>query len=184
MHSPASVRGHRSSEEAALPQDQSAVVRWPVTATGGRPSLGEIGLNQFVPYLMNRIMARWNSTIADELKPLDLTTANLRILAVLSVMPALTINELTIYAVSEQSTTSRTVDAMEAQGWVRRTPRPGDMRVRDVTITEAGRTILEQGWPVLYDNFESLMDGVSDDELRGLVATLHKMLRNIRQNDL
>jgi MarR family transcriptional regulator for hemolysin len=167
-----------------VPDDKLPAARWPVSATGGTPSLGEIGLNQFVPYLMNRIMARWNGTIADELKDHELTTANLRVLAVLSVMPALTINDLTVYAVSEQSTTSRTVDAMEAQGWVRRTPRPEDMRVRDVTITEAGRSVLQRAWPVLYDNFENLMNGVGDDELRGFVATLHKMLRNIRQHEL
>ena len=29
------------------------------------PSLGEIGLNNFAPYLMNRIMARWNTNVAE-----------------------------------------------------------------------------------------------------------------------
>lgn len=166
-----------------MPQDQSTV-RWPVTASGGRPSLGEIGLNEFAPYLMNRIMARWNGTVADELKAFDLTTASFRILAILSVMPVLTINELTIYAVSEQSTMSRTIDAMESQGLVRRTPRQDDMRVRDVTITEAGRAALERAWPVVYDQFETLVSGVSDDEFRAFVATLHKLLRNVRRHEL
>jgi MarR family transcriptional regulator for hemolysin len=39
------------------------------------PSLGEMGLNGFAPYLMNRVMARWNTNVAEELKDLEMTTA-------------------------------------------------------------------------------------------------------------
>src|SRR5215468_5450210 len=75
------------------------------------PSLGEIGLNNFAPYLMNRIMARWNTNIAEELKALDITTTQMRALAVLSVSTQVTINELSVFAVTEQSTMSRTLDS-------------------------------------------------------------------------
>ena len=158
--------------------------RWPVATGSGRPSLGEIGLNQFAPYLMNRITARWNGNVAEDLKAFDMTTANMRILCVLSIMPAPTINELSVYAVAEQSTTSRTVDAMEEQGWVRRQPRAEDMRVREVSITEAGRAALERIWPSVYDRFEQLFEGVDEEAFHSFVATLHRMLVNIRKHDI
>lgn len=158
--------------------------RWAVAAGDGLPSLGEIGLNQFAPYLLNRVTARWNSNVAEDLKSFDMTTTNMRVLAVLSVMPTLTINELSVYAVSEQSTTSRTLDAMEEQGWVRRQPRPDDMRIRDVSITEEGRAALERIWPSLYGRFEQLFDGINEDDYRQFVATLHRMLQNVRKHDL
>ena len=44
------------------------------------PSLGEIGLNNFAPYLMNRIMTRWNTNVAQELKDFDMTTTQMRAL--------------------------------------------------------------------------------------------------------
>lgn len=160
------------------------ISRWAVATGDGLPTLGEIGLNQFAPYLLNRVTARWNSNVSDDLKAFDMTTTNMRVLAVLSVMPSLTINELSVYAVTEQSTTSRTLDAMEEQGWVRRQPRSDDMRIRDVSITEEGRAALSRIWPSIYERFEQLFDGIDEDEYRHFVATLHRMLQNVRKHDL
>src|SRR4029077_17000228 len=95
------------------------------------PSLGEIGLNNFAPYLMNRIMARWNTNVAEELRDFDMTTTQMRALAVLSVSLSVTINELSVFAVTEHATMSRTLDSLEEQGYIRRQTRPDDMRVRD-----------------------------------------------------
>lgn len=158
--------------------------RWAVATGGGLPSLGEIGLNQFAPYLLNRVTARWNANVSEDLKSFEMTTTNMRVLAVLSVMPTLTINELSVYAVTEQSTTSRTLDAMEEQGWVRRQPRSDDMRIRDVSITEEGRAALARIWPSIYDRFEQLFDGIDEDDYTRFVATLHRMLQNVRKHEL
>ncbi len=111
----------------------------PTVPPGRRPSMGEIGLNQFDPYLLNRISARWNADMAEVVKAHDLTTARMRALAVLSVAPGLTINELSVYAVTEQSTLSRNLDAMEEQGLIRRRMRAEDGRVREIHLTEKGR---------------------------------------------
>ena len=43
--------------------------------TEARPTMGEIGLNHFAPYLMNRIISRWNANLAEELKQMEMTTA-------------------------------------------------------------------------------------------------------------
>ena len=148
------------------------------------PSLGEIGLNNFAPYIMNRVIARWNANLAEELKMRDISTAKMRALAVLSVSPSLTINELSVFAVMEQSTMSRTVDALEEQGLISRTPRAGDMRVRDVAITEEGRALFEALWPTMYDGLKQMFNDIDDDEYRAFLTTLHKILRNIRKHDV
>jgi DNA-binding MarR family transcriptional regulator len=147
------------------------------------PAIGEIGLNHFVPYLLNRISARWNANLQDVLRPYDLTTIKMRILAVLSVMPGLTISELAIHAVAEQSTMSRTLDVMEEQGLIRRQSRADDMRAREIHITEKGRGLFGMIWPPMYEMYTHLFDGVDDAELRALIGTLHKVLRNIRAKD-
>ncbi|GHC72201.1 MarR family winged helix-turn-helix transcriptional regulator [Limoniibacter endophyticus] len=147
-----------------------------------RPTMGEIGLNHFAPYLMNRVIARWNANLADELRAQDITTAKMRALAVLSVSSSMTINELAVFAVTEQSTMSRTLDSLEEQGFIRRVPRAEDMRVRDVSLTEEGRAAFEQAWPVMYDSFLRMFDGVDEDEYRAFTATLHKILLNIRKH--
>lgn len=147
-----------------------------------RPTMGEIGLNHFAPYLMNRVIARWNANLADDLRAQEITTSKMRTLAVLSVSTSMTINELSVFAVTEQSTLSRTLDALEEQGFIRRTPRAEDMRVRDVSITQDGRAAFEQAWPSMYDSFLRMFEGVDEEEYRAFTATLHKILLNIRKH--
>jgi DNA-binding MarR family transcriptional regulator len=149
-----------------------------------RPTMGEIGLNQFAPYLMNRVISRWNANLADELKALDITTAKMRALAILSVTQSVTINELSIFAVTEQSTMSRTLDSLEEQGYIRRQPRIEDMRVRDVTITEEGRAAFERLWPTMYDSFLQMFHGIEEEEYKTFIGVLHRILHNIRKHDI
>jgi DNA-binding MarR family transcriptional regulator len=168
-------------EDDALHAERPRVNPLPAAAENGSgiPTMGEIGLQQFVPYLLNRISARWNANMQEGLKSFDMTTTKMRVLAVLSVSSAMTINELSVYAVTEQSTMSRTLDAMEEQGLIRRQARAGDMRVREIHITEEGRTLFGHIWPTMYAMYRDMFDGVDEAEFRALTWTLQKILRNI-----
>jgi MarR family transcriptional regulator for hemolysin len=90
-------------------------VRLRGNGAGLRPSVGEIGLHQFAPYLINRISLNWTTHLADALKAHDMTTAKMRALAILSISSPVTINELSLYALTEQSTMTRTLDSLEEQ---------------------------------------------------------------------
>jgi MarR family transcriptional regulator, transcriptional regulator for hemolysin len=146
---------------------------------GLRPSLGQIGLQQFAPYLINSVSLSWITHLSAELKAHDMTTTKMRALAVLSISSPLTINELSLYALTEQSTMSRTLDALEEQGLIIRKPRPEDLRVRDVDITQAGRDAFAKVWPTMYDLLLKMLDGVDNEEYKAFTATLHKMIVNI-----
>lgn len=146
------------------------------------PTLGETGLQRFAPYLMNRIMGRYNASLREELGRSGLTTAKMRTLAVLSVNNGLMINELSVYTVTEQSTMSRTLDALEGAGLVRREAQDEDSRVRRIFITDEGRAVFEELWPSIREANERLFAGIGDDEREAFVATLQKMLRNIRRH--
>lgn len=147
------------------------------------PRLGEIGLQQFAPYLMNRIMGRYNASLRADLAKLGLTTPKMRALAVLSVIEGPTISQLSVYAVAEQSTLSRALDSLEADGLVRRIADPGDNRATRVSITEAGRSAFEQLWPTMRHSYARMFKGIDAAERTAFVATLQKMLRNIRKHD-
>jgi len=151
---------------------------------GRIPSLGEMGLNQFAPYIMNRVIARWNANLSEELRARDITTAKMRALAVLSVSASLTINELSVLGVTEQSTMSRTLDSLEEQGLISRTPRADDLRIRDVAITEEGRAVFNEVWPVMYDGLRQMFSDIDNEECSAFLTTLQKILRNVRKNDL
>lgn len=147
-------------------------------------TLGEIGLWHFAPYLMNRIMGRYNAELAARIKPLGLTTAQMRTLAVLAVVPGLTINELSVYAVTEQSTMSRTLEALERQGLVRRAERESDARVREIYLTEEGRAAFEAVWPEMHAAYDQMFAGIGDGERRAFVTTLQRVLTNVRRHPI
>jgi len=145
--------------------------------------LGEIGLERFAPYLMNRIMGRYNAALREDLAKLGLTTPKMRSLAVLSVVEKPTISQLAVYAVVEQSTLSRALDSLEADGLVRRIADRSDNRATRVSITETGRAAFETLWPTMRASYARMFAGIGAEERTAFVATLQKMLRNIRRHD-
>ncbi len=147
------------------------------------PRLGEIGLNGFAPYLMNRIMGRYNASLREELAALGLSTAKLRALAVLAVADGLQIRRLAVYAVVEQSTLSRTLDQMATEGLVRRAPDPADNRATLIFITDEGRAAFERLWPHMAAAYGRMFAGIPAAERLAFVGTLQKILANIRKHD-
>jgi DNA-binding MarR family transcriptional regulator len=147
-------------------------------------TLGQIGLQQFAPYLMNRIMGRYNATLRDEFRRRGLTIVQVRTMAVLSVIEGVTVNDLSVYTVIEQSTLSRTLDTLEAQGFLRREQGETDSRVRKLYLTDEGRAEFGRAWPAMHDAFETMFDDIDDAEYAALIATLQKMLKNIRKHEI
>lgn len=148
------------------------------------PRLGEIGLTNFAPYLMNRIMGRYNASLRDEMADLGLTTPKMRALAVLSVVEGPLIRELAVYTVVEQSTLSRALDQLNADGLIRREADSADSRAVRVYITEAGRASFEILWPHMAQAQARMFRGIPEDERAAFVATLQKMLANIRKHEI
>lgn len=145
--------------------------------------LGEIGLANFAPYLMNRIMGRYNASLRDEMAVLGLTTPKMRALAVLSVIEGPLIGELAVYAVVEQSTLSRALDQLASEQLIRREADANDSRATRIFITDAGRRVFETLWPAMAKTYVEMFQGIDDEERRAFVGILRKMLANIRQHD-
>lgn len=145
--------------------------------------LAEMGLENFAPYLMNRIMGRYNASISAEMAKLGLTTPQMRSLAVLSVIDGILIRELAVYAVVQQSTLSRALDALHRDGLIRRQTDPDDSRATRVYLTPAGHEAYAKLWPHMEDSYNAMFKGIGEEEKAAFVGTLKTMLRNIRKHD-
>lgn len=145
--------------------------------------LGEIGLENFAPYLMNRIMGRYNASLHDEMATLGLTTPQMRSLAVLSAVDGILIRELAVYAVVEQSTLSRAIDSLSRDGLIRRETDASDSRATRVYLTSTGRDAYDRLWPHMFASYEQMFSGISDDDRKNFVMTLQRMLINVRKHD-
>jgi DNA-binding MarR family transcriptional regulator len=146
-------------------------------------TLGEVGLDQFAPYLMNRIMGRYNAAMQEEMAKLGLTTPQMRSLAVLSVRDGILIRELAVFAVVQQSTLSRALDTLAQNGLVRRQPDPDDSRATRIFLTDSGRAAFQRLWPHMSDAYQAMFAGIDAAEKQAFVGTLQKMLKNIRKHD-
>lgn len=146
--------------------------------------LADIGLDDFAPYLMNRIMGRYNADLREQLAKMGLTTPKMRTLSVLSVRNGLHIGELAVYAVVDHSTLSRALDQLMTDGLVQRIRDEHDSRATHIFITGSGRAEFERLWPFMARAYEKMFLGITHSERNALIKTLHKMLENVRQHEI
>jgi DNA-binding MarR family transcriptional regulator len=140
-------------------------------------------LEEFTPYLMNRIMARYNKGVEAALKEAGVSVAQMRALVVLAESGPCTINELSVLTVIKQSTLSRTLDTMENAGLLAREARDGDSRVRLITLTDAGRTAFEAAWPAMLGMRDTMLSSLDLEERATLNRMLLRVFYDIRHHD-
>lgn len=67
------------------------------------------------------------------------------------------------------------IDELEAHGWARRVRNRADRRAFDITLSAAGRRVLERAARVVPDLDAELSAGLTAEERRHLVALLSKL---------
>ena len=154
-----------------------------MTTEENHPVLGEIGLDNFAPYLLNRIMGRYNASLRAEMAALELTTPQMRSLAVLAIRDGILIRELAVYAVVEQSTLSRALEKLVKTEMVRLENDQIDTRGTRVFITSAGRDAFAKIWPRMAASYEQMFQNITESERVAFVSTLKKILGNVRKNE-
>jgi DNA-binding MarR family transcriptional regulator len=127
-------------------------------------------------------MGHWNASMQEQLRQHNLNVIKMRAIAVLSIISGLTINELSVYTVAEQSTMSRSLDALEKQSLIRRVSSEEDGRVRRIYITDLGRETFDKIWPIMYENHQNLIQGISQEEHKLLIKVLQKMQLNLENS--
>ena len=146
--------------------------------------VGDQLLDDFAPYLMNRIMGRYNESLRQKMTSLDLTTPKMRALAVLSALDGIFINELAVYAVVEQSTLSRALDQLSADGLVKREIDSIDTRATRIYMTKTGSEAFKSLWPDMLSTYNEMFKEINEDEKSQFIVTLRKILKNIRKHDI
>ncbi|WP_299351942.1 MarR family transcriptional regulator [uncultured Shimia sp.] len=154
-----------------------------MTETASDLRLEDIELDSFAPYLMNRIMGRYNASMRNDMAQLGLTTPKVRTLAVLASRDGILIGQLAVYAVVEHSTLSRALDGLAADKLIRRVPDQEDARATRVFLTKTGRETFDRLWPGMEGSVAQMFDGISSEERSAFVATLQRVLKNVRHHD-
>jgi len=141
-------------------------------------------LQNYIPYLFNRLSNRWNLDQNRDLTVHGVNNVVFRTLSVLYIYKTLTVNEIAVLAVTEQSTASRMVDSMVSSGLVKREIAEEDQRRRVVALTADGEALLRKIWPIMENNYDRLIEGIDPDDIEICARVLARMVENIRQNQL
>ena len=93
------------------------------------------------------------------------------------------IRDLSVFAVVEQSTLSRSLNALEKDGMIRREVDEKDTRATRIYLTEAGRTAFEQFCPAWLWRTRKC-SGYRKGYRAVFLRTLKKMLINVRRHEI
>lgn len=140
---------------------------------------GNQWLQGFIPYLLYRVTNRLNSRLQNRLRTMKINPSRWRVLSVLKAYGTLSVTEIVDYTLMEQPTVSRVVVQLEEEGRVTRKQCPDDSRVTQVTLTPAGEEDFAAIIPAANRHQQQALQGLSDEEIDALVATLRKIERNI-----
>ena len=141
-------------------------------------------LRAYIPYLVNRLSNRISIDQNRMLAERGLSNAAFRTLSVLHIYGTMTVNDISVRAIIEQSTASRTIDQMLAAGLVTRELGASDQRRREVGMTDAGEALLREIWPDIAERYRKLTEGIDPDAVAICAQALTRMIDNVRKHDL
>jgi DNA-binding MarR family transcriptional regulator len=138
----------------------------------------QLHLDDLLPYLMNRLIARMNQNLADDLRKRDFTFQDWRVLAVLAAHEGASLTELADATVIPQPSVSRLVANLAKRGFVERQNGKRDSRIVHLFLTAKGRKIYDKMLPLAVDEYRVAMKGFSSRESEQLRGMLLRMMKN------
>ncbi|WP_028100412.1 MarR family winged helix-turn-helix transcriptional regulator [Pseudoduganella violaceinigra] len=115
------------------------------------------------------------------LRKYDLVDASYMVLAVLygSENETSTASNLGEACMEKPANLTRVCNDLEAQGLITRGNRPGDRRCVMITLTDAGRNLIEQVMPEVWTRTTRAYDGYNGDDIRVQEQLFKRQLANL-----
>ncbi len=127
-------------------------------------------------YLINRAARAFANRLATELRPFDVGIGQWAVLLHLWSTDGMTQAQIARRVAIEQPTMVRTIDRMERDGLVARTPDPNDKRASRITLTERGWSLRDALVPLAAGVNATATATLTDDEVETLRRLLAKLV--------
>jgi DNA-binding MarR family transcriptional regulator len=138
----------------------------------------DLHLDDLLPYLMNRLVARLNQNLSEDLRKRGFTFQDWRVLAVLAVHEGANLTELAEATVIPQPSLSRLASNLARRGYVARENGKRDSRNVHLYITPKGREVYDKMRPLAVAEYRAAMKGFSPKEYDELRGALLRMMKN------
>lgn len=140
--------------------------------------VNNLHLDDLLPYLMNRLIARMNQNLAEDLRKRGFTFQDWRVLAVLAAHEGASLTQLAEAAVIPQPSVSRLVANLARRGLVARKSGTRDSRLVHLFLTSKGREIYTRMLPLAIAEYRAAMKGFRPREYGQLRGALLRMMQN------
>ncbi|MCV0280501.1 MarR family winged helix-turn-helix transcriptional regulator [Pseudomonas aeruginosa] len=140
------------------------------------PKTSQLNLARYVPGLLT-FLANKLATGASQCyrKHFGIGVVEWRMLSMLAVENGITANRICQVIGLDKSAVSRSLQALEASGYVGSRVDPGDARRNTVSLTEAGRALHDRVLLVALERERRLLSGLSPEEVDTLIELLGRL---------
>lgn len=149
------------------------------TMTRRDRSKTEVSLDEFVPYLLNRVGIRIAMEFSREIAADQIKYSGWRVLFTLAHVGPRYLVELANLANFDISTLSRVVAGLEGARLIKRVNGDVGARNRRVTLTARGQKIVTAFTPTILEHEAAALKGFRSSERKQLVKLLNRMRRNL-----
>jgi DNA-binding MarR family transcriptional regulator len=123
-------------------------------------------------HLIRRLNQIHAALFAEECGPFGMTSVQFAALMALRSNPGADATRLSALIAFDRSTIGDVLDRMEAKGWIRRGPSPTDRRIKLLTLTPEGDTLLRQAEPMVERVQQRLLEPIAPNDRTEIVRLL------------
>lgn len=140
-------------------------------------------VHQHLSYLLARAAhALWRG-FEPQLREAGLNSLEWRVLATLSDSPPLPVGRLAREVLAQQPTVTKTLDRLEAQGWVQRSADAADARRARVALTPAGAAHVAPLLAAAQAHEAARLQALGTPELQRMRQSLQALVEHFDQQD-
>lgn len=136
-------------------------------------------LERHVFFWLTQAIGARDRELAQGLRDYGLRVPEWRALAALYARRRCAMSELADLATIDRTTLTRTIDRMEASGWLARLADEADLRITRLELTAAGRRMFERIWPEVQRLNDLALAGLSPSQIESLRKILGQMRANL-----
>jgi DNA-binding MarR family transcriptional regulator len=134
-----------------------------------------LSLRDFVPYRIAVLARGVSVSLGKKYRDLDITIPEWRLIAHLAEVGSCSSGEICARTAMDKAKVNRAVMRLVAAGLILAGTSSRDRRVNTLKLTSRGQRIYEQIVPMALDHEKSLLDPLSETELKELVRILGKL---------
>lgn len=127
-------------------------------------------------HLIRRAHQIATALFTEECGGYDLTAVQYAALVAIRETPGIDATRLSSVIAFDRSTLGDVLERLEAKGWLRRTPSPGDKRMKLLHLTDAGTSLIERVEPATQRVQERLLAPLAAEERSRLMRLLELLV--------